>query len=123
MNGRPTGWRVRLASRWIERQVGLLNHLELGPDTGVWLRPSGRIHTLGMQFAIDVLFLDRHGVVLDIASRVPPGKRSLAGPRGSVQVVEIASGVVGSTLSVRVGDRVALHLGPQPAQDACGQVG
>lgn len=38
----------------------------------VWIHPCSGIHTLGMRFAIDVLFLDRSGKLIKIANSIPP---------------------------------------------------
>ncbi len=40
------------------RMRGLLGRKSLGPDTAMVIDPCSSIHTLGMRFAIDVLFLD-----------------------------------------------------------------
>ncbi len=50
---------VHVADTSLARLVGLLNRSRLEQDEGVWIFPSKGIHTLGMRFAIDVIFLDR----------------------------------------------------------------
>lgn len=50
---------VHVAATSLARLVGLLNRSRLEPDEGLWIFPSKGIHTLGMRFAIDVIFLDR----------------------------------------------------------------
>lgn len=55
------------------------------------LRPGGSIHTFGMRFGIDVLFLDRQMKILKIVRRLQPWRFALA-PRETCLVLEIASG-------------------------------
>ncbi len=59
------------ATAWT-RLRGLLGHRPLLPGEGLLLRGEKAIHTIGMGFAIDVLFLDREGrVVHAIPTMVP----------------------------------------------------
>lgn len=51
--------RVRVADSSLARMVGLLNRSSLEPGEGLWIYPSQAIHTLGMRFAIDAIFLER----------------------------------------------------------------
>src|SRR6266404_7716231 len=39
------------------RLVGLLNRSSLEPGEGLWLAPTAAIHTVGMRFSIDAIFL------------------------------------------------------------------
>ena len=51
---------------------GLLGATDLAPGYGLLLRAK-EVHTMGMRFAIDTIYLDRHGAVLRVAT-MPPGK-------------------------------------------------
>ncbi len=42
-----------------KRRTGLLKHTELKSGDGLWIVPCEGVHTFGMKFAIDVLFLSR----------------------------------------------------------------
>ncbi|MXW42026.1 MAG: DUF192 domain-containing protein [Acidimicrobiia bacterium] len=53
---------VEVATSWRQRAVGLLGRKEF--DKALLLRPAFWVHTLGMRFAIDVVYLDRNMVVL-----------------------------------------------------------
>ena len=61
--------KVRKADSFITRLVGLLKRTQLGPEEALWLMPSKGIHTIGMKFPIDVVFLDKENNVLGITSR------------------------------------------------------
>ena len=84
------------------RLVGLLAHRALPPHHGLWLQPSNGIHTMGMRFSIDVVGLDRHGIVVKTAESVQPW-RIVGMPRGTRSVVELPAGHLRNN-PVQVGD-------------------
>jgi len=64
--------RLKVADSVLSRLIGLLGKRRLEPDSGLWIFPSRGIHTLGMLFAIDVVFLDRDLKVVALRECVPP---------------------------------------------------
>jgi uncharacterized membrane protein (UPF0127 family) len=76
---------------FLRRHLGLLLHPPLKPDEALWLDPCGSIHTWGMGYAIDVLFLDPDGRVLKCALGVRPW-RVVGAPRGCRSVIELRAG-------------------------------
>jgi uncharacterized membrane protein (UPF0127 family) len=58
------------------RLVGLLRHAHLESGAGLLLRGEISIHTLGMRFPIDVLFLDRASTVVYLIRAMPPLRAS-----------------------------------------------
>ncbi len=65
-------YRVRVADSIVSRLVGLLGKRSIEPDSGLWIFPSRGIHTLGMLFDIDVIFLDRDHRVVALHEVVHP---------------------------------------------------
>ena len=65
-------YRMRVADSILSRLVGLLGRRSLEPDSGLWIFPSRGIHTLGMMFDIDVIFLDRDLKVVAVREVVHP---------------------------------------------------
>jgi uncharacterized membrane protein (UPF0127 family) len=65
-------YRVNIADSIISRLVGLLGRRSLEPDSGLWIFPSRGIHTMGMLFDIDVVFLDKDLKVVAIREVVHP---------------------------------------------------
>jgi uncharacterized membrane protein (UPF0127 family) len=57
---------VEVAHSYRERARGLLGRV--GVATGLVLRPGSSVHTLGMRFAIDVVFVRRDGQVLAVVT-------------------------------------------------------
>ena len=99
--------RVRQARSFVARLVGLLNRSTLDWNEGLLLTPGGAVHTLGMRFSIDVLFLDANLHVRGIANRVPPRRLRWA-PRGTASVLELACGR-GDSIGLREGDVMAVQ--------------
>ncbi len=67
-----------------------LSHLpreQVGP--GLLIPRCSSIHTFGMHFALDLVFLDREGRVRSVRRRVPP--RRLACDRRAHSVLELPS--------------------------------
>jgi uncharacterized protein len=72
------------------RLLGLALLDELPAHVALHLPGCRSVHTLGMRFALDVLFLDARGVVLRLAREVPRGR--LLGCRGAHAAVEACAG-------------------------------
>lgn len=83
--------RVRLANTVLSRSIGLLVRRQLAADEGLLLAPGGSIHTFGMRFAIDVIFLDAELRVRALSRRVRPWRISLAPPQTAF-VLELPAG-------------------------------
>jgi hypothetical protein len=65
-------YRVRIADSILSRLIGLLGKRTLDPDSGLWIFPSRGIHTMGMLFDIDVIFLDKDLKVVALREVVHP---------------------------------------------------
>ncbi len=65
-------YRVNVADSMVSRLIGLLGKRSLEAHSGLWIIPSQGIHTLGMLFAIDVIFLDRDLKVVGLREMVRP---------------------------------------------------
>jgi uncharacterized protein len=89
-DGRTVCERCVLADTALARMRGLLGRRELPTGEGILLRPASSVHTGFMRFAIDVVFLDREGRVLKVASRLAPWKA--AAERKARAVLELPAG-------------------------------
>ncbi len=87
--------RVELADRGAERRKGLLGRNGLGPGEGMWIVPCESVHTFGMRFPIDLVYLDRSHRVRKVRSAVPPWRMSACVSAHSV--IELAAGTVAAT--------------------------
>lgn len=66
------GLSVAPADTLTTRLKGLLGRVRLKPDDGIWLSPSRGIHTIGMLFAIDVIYLDAANRVIHLVEHMGP---------------------------------------------------
>ncbi|WP_281349421.1 DUF192 domain-containing protein [Paraburkholderia hayleyella] len=84
-----------------ERMRGLLGRDQLADNEALLLKPCRSIHTFGMRFAIDVLFLDRHQRVVAIHPEVPRNRMRLN--LCATQTLEMRAGAAYAH-GIRVGD-------------------
>lgn len=103
-SGRSVARKVALATSFLDRFRGLLAHQQLDDETGLLLRPGGNVHTIGMRFALDLVFLDAQMRINRIARGVPPWRISLS-PRHTSCVLELTSGRA-TTVGLHVGMRL-----------------
>jgi len=64
--------RVRVADTTWSRLVGLLGQSSLEADSGLWITPSNSIHTFGMRFPFDVVFINRSCKVVGLRAGIRP---------------------------------------------------
>ena len=83
--------KVTIAVSFLARLIGLLSRSSLADNQALLLLPCGGIHTIGMRFSIDVVFLAADGRVLGFADNVKPNRFRFA-PKGTKQVLEVAEG-------------------------------
>lgn len=96
--------RVWRADNVWTRARGLLGRPPLAREEGLWLLPCRTVHTLGMRYTLDLVFLDRDGKICRCVPGLRPGRA--AGCRAARSVLELAAGSIGE-LGLRPG--VYLH--------------
>jgi len=65
------------------------------------LAPCRAVHTVGMRFTIDVVFVDDEGQVVKVVSRMGPWR--IASARAASSTIELWAGAL-NAVDVRVGD-------------------
>ena len=105
---------VEVADDRATRRKGLLGRDHLDPAAALVLTPCFSVHTAFMQFPIDVVFIDRNGIVLKVVRQMGPWR--IAAAWGAHTVIELAAGAVAGTRDVRVGDRLYIGSGHVPAE-------
>ena len=100
--------RVKKADNFLTRVVGLLKRTALGPEEALWLIPSKGIHTIGMKFPIDVIFLDKDNVVLGVLSGLRPYRITRVRVKG-YSVLELPNGTVKKS-QTEIGDKLEISL-------------
>jgi len=104
--GNVVASRLAVATTWPARRKGLLGRTSLEAGEGMLLEPCRSVHTVGMKFPIDIVFLDRARRVVALFANVKPGvlnrscrkaRSTLELPAGSIAAKRIE---VGDTLEV-----------------------
>jgi uncharacterized protein len=62
---------VTAADTIFSRLRGLIGRLKLRSDEGIWVVPSRGIHTLGLLFPLDLIYLDEHYRVIHLVEYFP----------------------------------------------------
>ncbi len=99
---------VEVAATHLRRLVGLLGRTRkwATPGNALWIRPSKGIHTFGMLFPIDVIFLDGELRVVYLQENVRPFRIS-AIRREALNVLELPALTINGT-GTRVGDQLEI---------------
>lgn len=108
---RPLGTSVRTASGVIARMRGLLRTERLPEGEGLWIRPCRGIHSIGMKYAFDALFIAPSMTVIGAYTRFPPNRISKIFPAAD-GVLELPAGTIERT-GTRIGDEIAFR-GKEP---------
>jgi uncharacterized membrane protein (UPF0127 family) len=78
-----------MLARW--RGLAWLDADALPASVGLRFARCRSVHTLGMRFALDLIWLDRDGVAVAV-DRDVPRRRQRAGGRGARAVIEVHAG-------------------------------
>jgi hypothetical protein len=93
-----------IADTFLSRLQGLLGTKTLLLGQGLLLRPCNGVHTVGMNYAIDILFLDRSYHVLRVVASLPPGR--MTGFLSAFQALELPAGT-SRLLDIQAGQQLA----------------
>jgi hypothetical protein len=95
--------RADIADTSAKRRTGLLKHAGLEPGEGLWIAPCEGVHTFGMKFPIDVLFLSKKKQVLKARPDMVKGR--IAFSLRAYSVLELPAGTLAQTGTV-AGDQL-----------------
>jgi uncharacterized membrane protein (UPF0127 family) len=101
----PVATTVEIAATRRTRRRGLLGRDRLDEASAMLLAPCTAVHTAGMRFAIDVVFVDRQGYAVKVVRDLRPWRIALAS--GARAVIEMAAGSL-RWGQVMLGDRLYL---------------
>ena len=96
--------RVMRADTFISRLIGLLGRDGLMDSEALWISPCKGIHTIGMTFPIDAVFLGHDMKVVALRENVAPW-RATRFFRSATSVLELPAGSIHRT-GVAVGDQM-----------------
>ncbi len=86
---------LEVADSGPKRSKGLLGRERLSPGEGMWIIPCEAVHTIGMQFPIDLVYLDRKNRIKKLSSDVRPWRLSAC--LSAYSVLELPSGAIQAT--------------------------
>jgi uncharacterized membrane protein (UPF0127 family) len=97
---------VSAADTHLARLKGLLGRLRLKSDEGIWVKPSQGVHTIGVLFAIDLIYLDSQHRVIELVEslgtfRIGPIRRNCS------SVLELPTRTIYSS-QTKVGDELLI---------------
>jgi hypothetical protein len=96
---------AEVADRGATRRKGLLGRTGLQDGGGLWIVPCESVHTIGMQFPIDLVYLDRKHRVKKVRGGVPSWR--LSGCLTAHSILELPAGTIERT-QTRAGDQILL---------------
>jgi uncharacterized protein len=97
---------VTLTDTHLSRLKGLMGRLRLKGDEGIWVVPSQGVHTIGVLFAIDLIYLDSQDRVIQLEEsfgtfRIGPVRANCA------SVLELPTRTIYSS-QTQVGDQLLI---------------
>jgi uncharacterized membrane protein (UPF0127 family) len=95
-----------MAENLFARMRGLLGRSSLLPGEALWIRPCNGIHTFGMRFAIDALFLNRENRVVAMVERMRPHRLTRL-YCDAASVIELPAGKIGES-STHIEDEIGI---------------
>ena len=102
--GTVLGERVHTAQGFFGRMVGLLGKNRLEEGEGLWISPCISIHSIGMRFVFDALFIGPDGEILRLLEEFQVNRISVT-VRDASGVLELPAGTIRRTKSA-VGDKI-----------------
>jgi uncharacterized protein len=97
---------AEIADTATKRRTGLLKHTRLDPGQGLWIVPCEAVHSFGMKFAIDVVYVDRKKKVRKTRLAMVP--RRISGCLLAHSVLELPVGVIEAS-GTQAGDQLSFE--------------
>jgi uncharacterized membrane protein (UPF0127 family) len=94
---------VSVVDTFFSRLRGLLGTPILPAGHALLIRPCNSVHTFGMRYSIDVVFLDKNGQVVKVTANLSP--LCMAGCRKAAMALELPVGTANHA-GIEVGHRI-----------------
>jgi uncharacterized protein len=104
---------LEVADSAAKRNKGLLGRTGLSAGEGLWIVPCESVHTFGMQFSIDLVYLNRDLRIKKTRSNVPPWRISVC--LSAHSILELPSGTIRDTQS-SPGDKLEFSAASTPSE-------
>ena len=88
------GLAIRLANSFASRLQGLIGYPQIQLKQGLLIKPCSSVHTAWVRYPIDVIFMDKFGLITRIVVSLKPWRMAKAPGwlKSSCMVLELASG-------------------------------
>ena len=96
--------RLAIADNLFARMKGLLGRSALAEGEGLMIVPCKGIHTFGMKFPIDAVFLDSRNIVIAIRKGLVSNRLTRIYPKAA-SVLELPAGTIEAT-ATKIGDEI-----------------
>ena len=103
------GEQISIANSSMSRLVGLLGKRYLQRGCGLFIVPSQAIHTVGMAFPIDVIFVDKKYSVLGVREALRPYRLTRVFWK-ALGVLELPAGTISGSRT-EIGDQLRVEMG------------
>jgi uncharacterized membrane protein (UPF0127 family) len=97
---------VSKTSNFLERMLGLLISSPLTENEGLLIAPCSSVHTVGMRYAIDLVFLDKQLTIVKTVRSLKPWR--MAASNASSMVLELAADSL-DKLQLETGQQLEWH--------------
>lgn len=91
----------------LKRMKGLLGRDSMAKGEALLIKPCSSVHTIGMRFTIDVIFLDKKNNVIAVKKNMQPNRLSSLYLKAS-SAIELPAGTIEAT-ATKVGDRIKIQ--------------
>ena len=103
-NEKLIGCKIAVASWFWTKMVGLLNRKNLHVGEGLLIKNCNNIHSIGMKFNFDAVYLDKKNTVVHFEEDIPSG-RICKPVLKAAHVLELPSGTVKLT-DIEIGNEI-----------------
>ncbi len=105
-NEKIIGANIKIAQTFFARLKGLMFQKSLMDGEGLLLCPCNMIHTFGMKFPIDVVFLSKKYVVLETVENLKQNKATSM-IKGAAYTLELPVGII-KKANINKGDQIVV---------------
>jgi uncharacterized membrane protein (UPF0127 family) len=107
----PLATQMSIAGTHWSRFRGLMwtDAVNFPAGSGLWIVPCKGVHTFGMRFPIDVIYLDGNKIVVHIENRLKPWRMAPVRMRAT-SVLELPGNTIQSTGTL-LGDEIEIAVG------------
>ena len=105
-NAKPIIEKAFKTTNFFERMRGLLFKEKLNSSSGLIISPCSSVHTFGMKYTIDVVFLDKELTIVKLVKSLKPWR--MAASNTSSIVLELVEDSI-NTLQLTTGQQLVWH--------------